>query len=77
MENLRPPMVGRSWSVVISQGTLSSHAFLMTSHPATGVQVWQRAEWGTDMSSLTEGQILDELWAACTTLMEQRTHLPN
>ena len=61
--------------MAIVQGTISSQVFLGTKHLATGSQTWQRLDWGTDMSSLTEGEILDELWAACMSLMEARTHL--
>ena len=69
--------VGRRWYVEIRQGTLGSQVFLGTSHAATGDVLWQRLDWGTDMTSLTEAQVLDELWAACISLMEARTHLPS
>jgi hypothetical protein len=72
---LRPPTVGRRWYVEICQGTLGSQAFFGTTHLSTGNQVWGRLDLGTDMSQLTEGQILDELWSACIQLMEARTHL--
>jgi hypothetical protein len=67
--------VGRTWYVKIIQGTLTSRAFLGTAHPATGDQTWMELPWGTDMGSLSEGLILDELWAACVSMMEARTHL--
>lgn len=72
---VRLTSTGRSWGLVITQGTLSSQVFLLTSHVATGQQVWQRMDWGTDMTQLSEGEILDELWAAAMALMEARTHL--
>lgn len=72
---LRPPTVGRRWYLEIVQGTLGSQAFFGTTHLTTGTQVWQRLDLGTDMSQLTEGQILDELWSCCLQLMEQRTHV--
>lgn len=75
MEHLRPPTVGRTWYIEIRQGTLSSQAFLGTRHPSTGDQLWCRLDWGTDMGSLTEQQVLDELWAACLSMMEARAHI--
>jgi hypothetical protein len=67
--------VGRTWYVEIKQGTLSSRVFFGTEHVLTGDQTWLTLEWGTDMSKLTEGEILDELWAACVSLMEARSHV--
>lgn len=67
--------VGRQWYVMIIQGTLTSRAFLGSRHSATGDQTWLELPWGTDMSSLTEGEVLDELWAACVSLMEARSHV--
>lgn len=75
MDHIRQPMLGRHWWVEIIQGTLGSQVFFGTSHRTTGTQVWHRMEWGTDMSALTEGEILDELWAACMSLMEARTNI--
>lgn len=75
MENSNRPSVGRTWYVEIRQGTLTSQVFFGTRHPSTGDQCWHRLDWGTDMSTLTEAQILDELWAAAMSLMEARTHV--
>jgi hypothetical protein len=61
--------------VQIIAGPLGSQVFLGTHHVATGNQAWMRMDWGTDMASLTEGEILDELWAACMSLMEARTSI--
>lgn len=75
MRHPQPPNVGRTWYVAIVQGTLTSQAFLGTRHPSTGDQCWHRLDWGTDMGSLTEQQILDELYAAVLSFMEARAHI--
>lgn len=75
MDKLRPHNVGRLWYVAIKQHELYSEAMLGTHHPATGTQVWTRTELGVWMDQMTERQVLDELWQACTDLMEARSHL--
>jgi hypothetical protein len=69
------PSVGRSWYVEIKQGRLGSRVFFGTRHLATGDQLWGHLDWGTDMSELTELQILDELYGAILSLLEARTHV--
>lgn len=72
MDDVRPPTVGRTWYVELKQGTLGSQVFFGTRHVATGDQVWDSMGWGTDLSTLTELQLLDELYAVCLSLMEAR-----
>jgi hypothetical protein len=72
---VKPPTVGRTWYLELKQGTLGSQLFLGTRHVATGDQVWERKNWGTDLSGLTELEILDELYGAVLSLMEARTHV--
>jgi hypothetical protein len=75
MNERSTPLVGRTWYLEIRQGVTSSQAFLGTRHPATGDQLWHRMDWGTSFTTLTESEILDELWAAAMSFMEARTHL--
>lgn len=76
MINVYTPGVRRRWYVAIEWDGITSRAVLATASPGTGQQTWLRIPWGTDMQSLTETEILDELWSAATSLMEARTHLP-
>jgi hypothetical protein len=69
------PMVGRTFYLEIRQGTLSSRVFFGTRHAATGDVLWQQIEWGTDMGTLTQSGVLDELWAAAMSLMEASSHV--
>jgi len=67
--------VGRQWYVKIIAGRTGSQAFFGTAAVDTGDQEWHRLDWGTDMAALRESEVLDELWAACVSFMEARTHL--
>lgn len=59
----------------IVQGTVGSQAFLGTNHVATGNQVWDRFDLGVLPETMTEEQILGELYGALLSFLERRTSI--
>lgn len=75
MSKLTPLHTGRMWFVTIDQTPDGCVARLGTWHPKTGTQVWTSVPHVAVTEALTEKAILDELWYACSALMEARSHL--
>lgn len=75
MSKLTPLHTGRRWFVSITQTPDGCIAQLGTWHPRTGTQVWTSTSHVAVTEALTEAAILDELWYACSALMEARSHL--